>query len=76
MARDIDAEIERLSEQRQAAWADGGRAQEAKRLGERLAVLYEEKRITSAESGTPAQRARAIKRAVAERELDRLMSTA
>lgn len=75
MARDIDAEIERLSEARQAAWAVG-RAGEAKSLTERLSRLYEEKRITGAESGTPGQRTRAIKRAVAERELDRLMSTA
>lgn len=71
-AKDISGEIERLSALRQRAWKDGD-GLEAKRLSERLNALYDDKRCAVASHGTPAQREKAKKRAVAEKELDRLM---
>lgn len=70
MARDITAEIERLSEQRQGLWRDGG---DTKRTSERLDALYEEKRTGAAAAGSPSKMKKALKRADAEKELDRLM---
>ena len=70
--RDIAADIERLSEQRRLAWACGD-GQEAKRCGERIEALYEEKRASQASHGTEKKRALAIRRAKAEAEIDRLM---
>lgn len=76
MARDIVAEIERLTERRHVLWATGVDAEEIKKIAEKLDGLYKEKRVAKASAGSPAQHKRAIKRAIAERELDRLMSTA
>ncbi len=77
MARDIAAEIERYSEERRALWASDIRDGAAiKVLDAKIDALYEEKRMAAASHGTPALRKQAIKRALRERELDRLMGVA
>jgi hypothetical protein len=79
MAKDIASEIERLSEERRALWADPATATnkaEVESLSAKIDALYEEKRMAAASHGTPALRKKAIKRALRERELDRLMGVA
>ena len=73
MADRIDAEIERLAARRQALWAAGEPGDEAKKIGDKIAALYEEKRRRTATHGTAAQRERAKRVAKAEDEVDRLM---
>lgn len=75
MSLSIPDEIEKLCEERRALWATGVSGDEAKSLTARIDALYEEKRAAAADHGSPAARAKAIKRAVAERELDRLMTS-
>jgi hypothetical protein len=78
MARDIAAEIERLSEERRVLWAMHAPSTQATTLAltAKIDALYEEKRMAAASHGTPALRKKAIKRALRERELDRLMGVA
>lgn len=73
MARDINAEIERLTAERQEMWSAGINGDAVKLIAAKLDALYEEKRAAGAEHGTPAAHDRAVKRANAEKELDRLM---
>lgn len=73
--RDITEEIEKLSEERRALWAVGVNGEEVTRISKQIDALYEEKRASKADYGNPTARAKAIKRAVAERELDRLMAS-
>jgi hypothetical protein len=54
-------------------WAEGTPGDEAKKIGEKIAALYEEKRKRTATHGTAPQREKAKKRAKAEDEVDRLM---
>lgn len=72
---DIADEIERLCEERRVLWANGVNGELANSLTKRIEALYEEKRAAAASHGSPAARRKAIERAVAERELDRLMTT-
>jgi hypothetical protein len=76
VARDIADEIERLSEQRREMWRDGATKAEVESITGKIDALYEEKRMSAASHGTPALRKKAIKRALRERELDRLMGVA
>lgn len=74
MGRNLSDDIESLCERRAAAWATGD-AETATRCTKQLDALYEEKRRGRASHGSKRARERAIQRAVAERELDRLMTS-
>ncbi len=75
MSRDVATEIHRLSARRTVLWAqgDGEGSAELSSIAAKLTALYEEKRIAVAKHGTAKQRDRAVKRADAEKEIDRLM---
>jgi hypothetical protein len=75
VSKDIQEEIELLSEKRAALWADGQHGEEAKSIGEKIAALYDLKRRETAPHGSESDRKKAIKRAKAEDELDRLMTS-
>jgi hypothetical protein len=72
LAKDITVEIDDLACKRQVAQAEGDAASVAS-LSNRIEALYEEKRRLAASHGSPKARERAMQRALAERELDRLM---
>jgi hypothetical protein len=73
VARNIDAEIERLSKQRQKLWAEGGTVPDS--IANKLRDLYEEKRRNKATHGTKRGQARIVRDAATMDEIDRLMTT-
>lgn len=75
MARDIASEIDYLCARRAELWSagDGDGSDELKAIASKLARLYEEKRTNAASQGTNRQKQKVVKRALVEKELDRLM---
>ena len=73
-AAQVQAEIDRLSHERQEIWAgraeaDAGRVE---RIGHELHRLYEEKRSRSAEAGSPEKREKRMRSARVDQKLEAL----